>query len=122
MAQAFLHAGKHRLLVAHLGIDHPVGMQTRLGQRRGEEIAARHAPEHLSRCPRGNAGSKQCCGRAMDRAIAAARHLVQRPQSEAAARNPAVNRLDPERQNTGRALTARFDTGDLVAERGNLGF
>ena len=40
MAQAFLHAGEHRLLVAGLDIDHPVGMQPGLGERRREQVAA----------------------------------------------------------------------------------
>lgn len=122
MAQTFLHAGEHRLLVAHLGIDHPVGMQPRLRQRRGEEIAPGHAPEHLSRCASGDAGSEQGRGGAMHGAVAAARNLMQRAQRQTTAGHLAVHSLDAERQDAARALTTRFDTGDPVAERGKLGF
>lgn len=118
MPQPFLHTGEHCLLVSDLGIDHPVWVKARLRQRGGEEIAPGHAPEHLSRYARGDAGGEQRGGRAVDRAIAAAGHFVQCAQRQAAARHLAVHRLDPERQHAARTLAARFDTGNLVAERG----
>jgi len=118
MPQTFLHAGQHRLLVAHFGEDHPVGMKPGLRQRGREQIAPRHAPEHLATRSGGNAGGEQRRGRAMHRTVAAASDLMQRAQRQPAAWHLTIDRLDPERQDATHALTARFDTGDLVAERG----
>lgn len=118
MAQTFLHARHHCLLVADFGEDHPVGMKPGLRQRGREQIAPRHAPQHLSGRAGGDPGGKQRSGRAMDRAIAAASDLMQRAQRQPAARHLAVHGLDSEGQDATRALTARFDTGNLFAERG----
>ncbi len=120
MPQSFLHAGQYRLFLADFGEDHPVGVQPGLRQRRGEEIAPRHAPEDLTRCARGDAGGEQRRSRPMDRTIAAASDLVERAQRRTAARNSAVHHLDPEWQHAARTLADRFDAGDLIAEREKL--
>ena len=77
MPQSFLETGQHRLLIGRLDIDHPVGRQPGLSERRREEVLAGDAPQHLAPCPRGNSCGKQRRRRAVDRAIAAAGHLMQ---------------------------------------------
>jgi len=86
MPQPFLHAGEDGLVVARLEIDHPVRSEASLCQRRGEQVGAGEAPQHLAACAGGDPTGKQRCGSAIDRAVPAARHLMQRPESEAAAR------------------------------------
>ena len=85
MAQSFLEAGEHRLLVAGLDVDHPGRRQAGLGKRGREQILAGDAPEHLAFGARGDAGGEQRRRRAVDRAVAAARHLVQRAEGKPAA-------------------------------------
>ena len=47
-AQPFLHAGEHRLAVACLDMDDPVGEKIGLLESRREQIRMHDAPEHLS--------------------------------------------------------------------------
>ena len=75
--QSFLEAGQDRLLIGRLDIDHPVGRQPGLSEGRREEVLAGDAPQHLAPRPRGNSRGKQRRRRAVDRAIAAAGHLMQ---------------------------------------------
>ncbi len=77
MAQALFHAGEHGLVIAGLDIDHAVRDQPRLRHRRREQIGSGEAPEHLAATPRGNPGAEQCRRCTVNRAVAAARDLMQ---------------------------------------------
>ena len=77
MTQSFLETGQHGLLIGRLDIDHPVGRQPGLSEGRREEILAGDAPKHLAARPGGNSRGEQRRRRAVDRAIAAASHLMQ---------------------------------------------
>ena len=85
MPQPFLHAGEHGLVVAGLDIDHPVGSEAGLGERRREQVRARDAPEHLALGAGRDAGGEQRRRRAIDRAVATAGDLVQRAERQPAA-------------------------------------
>lgn len=78
MAQAFLHAGEHGLVVACFDIDHAVRRETGLGERGREEVGPRDAPENLADRARCDPGCEQCGGCAVNRAIAATRNFMQR--------------------------------------------
>ena len=85
MAQAFLHAGEHGLVVAGLDVDHPIGDEARLSDGRREQVGPRHAPKNLALRPRGDACAEEGRSRTVDRAIAAAGDLM-----ESAERQPAT--------------------------------
>ena len=89
MPQPFLETGQHRLLVAGLDIDHAVGREAGLGERRREEVLPGDAPQNLARGARGDPGGEQRRGRAIDRAVAAAGHLMQRAERQSASRQDA---------------------------------
>jgi hypothetical protein len=91
MAQTFLETGQHRLLVARLDIDHPVGGQADLRQSWREQIGFGHAPQHLAGCACGDTGCKQRRCRPMDCAFAAARHFMQTAERQSALRQPLVD-------------------------------
>lgn len=76
VTKAFFKAGKERLLIACLDIDHTVRSEPRLRESRGEEVGSRDAPEHLSLGASRDAGGKKSSGGAIDRAVAAACHLM----------------------------------------------
>lgn len=98
MAKSLLETGQDGLFVAGLDMDDPVGRQASLGQRRGEEVLAGDAPEHLAAGPCGNAGGEQRRGRAVDGAGAAAGDLVERAERQAAVRKVVVQDLQAEWQ------------------------
>ncbi len=79
-----LETGEYGLVVAGLDIDDAVRRQTGLRQRRREQIWPRHAPQHLSPHPGSDAGGKQRSRRAMNGAVAATRHLMQRAERQPA--------------------------------------
>ena len=78
--QAFLETGQQRLVVTGFDIDDAAGKQAGLGQGRGKEILSCHAPQHLAFGAGCNSGGEQCGGRAIDRAVAATRHFMQRAE------------------------------------------
>ena len=119
MAQPFLHAGQHRHIIPGLHIDHPVRAQARLLETGGEEIRLRDAPEHLSRQTRGNPGRKAGGSRSVHRAIAAARHLVQAAERQAAPRQAAVQIGQAKGQGTTRPSTVTFHGRDLLTQGGD---
>ena len=77
MAQPFLHAGEHGLVITGLEIDHPVRSEPGLRQGRGEQVGPRQAPQHLAARAGGNPTGEQGGSRTVDRTIPAAGHLVQ---------------------------------------------
>lgn len=88
MAQAFLHAREHGLVVAGLDIDHPVGDQPGLGDGRREQVGPCDAPEDLAFRPCGDACAKEGRSRAVNRAIAAAGDFMQRAERQPATGQP----------------------------------
>ena len=116
MTNALLETGQHRLLVAGIDIDHPVRAQTDLGQGRREQVLPGDAPQDLAPGPGGDAGREQRCGRPVDRGIAAAGHLVQRPERHPSPREPVVYGPDPERQDGAGALRQSLKLLNLLAK------
>jgi len=121
MAQSFLATGQHRLLVLRLHVNDTVRRQTGLGEGRGEQILPDQAPQHRPLAARGNPGGEQGGSSAVNRAIAAASHFMQRPQREAAARQTRVNRRQTERQRRRHRAVTGFNSPDFFAQNGNGG-
>ena len=99
-----------RLLIARLDIDHAIGHEPGLREGRGEQVLPGETPEHPATQPRSNSRRKERRGGAVDRAMAAAGHLMQRAERQSPTREMLVDRLDAEGQYqspaTGRALEA----------------
>ncbi len=66
-------------------------------------------------------GGEQSGSGAINRAIAAASHFVQRPQRQTAARQARVNRRQTERQHRRRMAVTGFNSLDFFAQNGNGG-
>ena len=75
--QAFLETGEDGGFVAGIDIDHAIGIEASLGQRRREEIRAGHAPQHRSLDPGEDAGGEQRGGGCVDHAGRSARNFMQ---------------------------------------------
>ena len=86
MTQALLETSQQRLVVAGLDVDDATGKQAGLRKGGSKEILPRHAPQHLARCARRDSGSEERCRRAIDRAVAAARHFMQRAEGQSSTR------------------------------------
>ena len=86
MPQAFLKTDEDRLFVARLDIDHAIGHEPGLCEGRGEQILLCDTPEHLATQPRRDSSRKERRGRAVDRAMAAAGHLMQSAKCQSASR------------------------------------
>lgn len=87
--------------------------------RRCEQIGPGNAPQHLARRARGNTGSEECRGCAIDGAISTTRDLVQTAKSQSPSRQNAVNRGHSERQNLTLACIPTFETRDAFSKLGN---
>ncbi|KEZ18649.1 hypothetical protein CP98_02360 [Sphingobium yanoikuyae] len=85
MAQAFLHAGEHGLVVAGFEIDHAIGCKACLGDRWREEVGARDAPKDLALRAGGDPGAEEGGSGSIDRAVAAAGDLMQGAERESSA-------------------------------------
>lgn len=86
MAQALLKAGEDGLLVAAFEIDDSVGFQPGLREGRCKQISAGDAPEHFPARAGGNSRDKEGRRGAVNRAVAATTHLMQRTMRKPAAR------------------------------------
>lgn len=113
MAQAFLHAGEHGLVVTGFDIDHPIRGKAGLGECGSKEIRSGDAPKHFalgagsySRCEKRGSGT-------VDGTVAATCNLVQGADCQPVARKARVNLGDPERENRSCASFPAFDLGDL---------
>ena len=98
MPQTFLETDEDRLFVARLDIDHAIGREPGLREGRGEQILPCDTPEHLTTQPRRDSCRKERRSRAVDRAMAAAGHLMQSAKCQSASRQMPVDRLDAEGQ------------------------
>ncbi len=86
MAQSFLHAGEHSLIVAGFEIDHAVACEACLSDGRSEQVRARDAPEDLALGAGGEARAERGGCRPVDRAVTAAGYLMQGAERETTAR------------------------------------
>ena len=77
MAEPFLHAGQHGLVIACFEIDYAIGRETSLSDRRREEIWTRDAPQDLALGPCRDTRAEQCRRRPIDRAVPAPCDLMQ---------------------------------------------
>src|ERR1700730_3669481 len=74
--QTLLETDEHSLFVSRFDIDQAIGREPGLREGRGEQVRARDAPQHLPPSARGNSHRKKRRGGAVDRAVAAAGHLM----------------------------------------------
>ena len=109
-------AGEHRLLVAGLDMDHPIGMQPGLAQGRREQVGPGHAPEDRAGGTGDDPGREQRRCRTVDRAIGATGHLVQGAKRQPAVRQAGVDGRHPERQHASAHMTAHLDRSDARAQ------
>lgn len=77
VTQAFLETGQQRLVVTGFDINDTAGKQSGLGQGRGEKVLSCDAPQHLASGAGRDSGGEQCGRCAVDRAVAATRHLME---------------------------------------------
>ncbi len=112
MPQTFLETDEDRLFVARLDIDHAIGHEPSLREGRGEQILPCDTPEHLTMQPRRDSRHKERSSRAVDRAMAAAGHLMQSAKCQSASRQMPVDRLDAEGQHRPPAAGRAFEPLD----------
>ena len=74
-------------------------------------------PPAAWRSARCDTGRKQGGDGPVDGPVAAASHLMQRAERQAAGGQPAIERGQSKRQHAARRTSTRLDTGDLRAER-----
>ena len=116
MPDTFLEAGQHGFLVAGIDIDDPVWTETDLSQSRREQVLPGDAPENFALGPRGDAGREQGGRGAIDRGVAAAGHLMQRPERQTSAGKSVIYGSDPKRQDRAGAQMCTFEALDLLAK------
>ena len=114
--QAFLEADEDRRLIARLDIDHAIGHEPGLREGRGEQILPGETPEHLAARARRNSRREESRGRAVDCAMAAARHLMQRAKRQSASREMPVDRLETEGQHQSPAARRALAPPDALAK------
>lgn len=122
MAQPFLHAGQHGLVIASFEIDYAIGRETSLSDRRREEIWTSDAPEDLALGSSRDARAEQSCRRPIDRAIPAPCDLMQGAKRQPATGESRVDVGNPKRENRFGAPASAFDLFDLRAQRFYGGF
>jgi hypothetical protein len=98
VAQAFFETSQHRLLVSRFDIDQPVRREPGQSERWSEQVLVRDALQHAPPDPCRDPCGEECSGSAVDRAVAAAGHFVQRSERQSAFRQMLINGLDAERQ------------------------
>jgi hypothetical protein len=98
VAQSFLEAAQHSLVVTAFDVDHARRRQAGLGDRGHEKIGPRQAPQHLASRSRSASGGEQGRRGAVHGAIAAAGNFVQRPEGKTAVGKNPVDRIKAERK------------------------
>lgn len=121
MAQALLHAGQHRLVVARLHVDDAIRNEARLRKCGGEEIGTRQAPKHLSATPGGHSGAEQSGGGPVDGTVAAAGDLMKGPERQPPTRQARIDPRDSEREDSAATSASALDPLDMVAQRPKCG-
>lgn len=113
MAQTFLHAGEHGLVVTGLDVNHAIRRKAGLGERGGKEVRSGDAPKDFALGAGSYSRREQRGSGTVDGTVAAACNLVKGSDSEPIARKARVNLGDPERENRSCASFPAFDLGDL---------
>ena len=103
-------------LVARLDIDYAIGHEPGLREGRGEEVRPREAPQNLSPRAGRDTRRKERRGGAMDRAIAAARHLMQRAERQSASGEMPVELFNAEGQHSPPAASRALEAPDARAK------
>ncbi len=116
MPQTFLETDEDRLFVSRLDIDNSIGHEPGLCEGRGEQILPCDTPEHLATQARRDSRHEERRGRAVDRAMAAAGHLMQRAKCQSASRKMPVDRLDAEGQHQSPAASRALEAPDALAK------
>lgn len=116
MPQAFLTTGQHRLFIASLEIDDAIRHEPGLREGWSEQVSPCDAPKHPAACPRYDSRCKKRRGRAVNRAIAAARHLMQRAKRQSALREMPVDRLDAEGQHRAPSAGSALEAPDTLSK------
>ena len=117
MAQPFLEARQRRLLIPGFNVDHPIRRQPCRFQPRRKQILVPHAPQDLALGARHDAGRKQSRSCTIQRAIACTGDLMQRAQSQSAARQTCIHLRQPKRQNAAQAAIGRLKPTDFFAQK-----
>jgi hypothetical protein len=113
--QAFLETDVDRRLVPRFDIDHAIGDEPGLGEGRGEEVPPNDAPQRPAAGPSGDSRRKERRGGAVDRAFAAAGHLMPSAERQAARQMP-VDCLKTEGQHQTPAAGRAFEASDPLAK------
>ena len=114
--QTLLETDENRLFVSRLDIDHAVGHEPGLHESRGEEVLPGDAPQHKAAGPGGDSRRKERRGGAVDRAMAAAGHLMQSAERQSASRQMPVDLLDAEGQHHSPACGRAREALDALAK------
>src|SRR5258707_4005454 len=116
MPQSLLEACEHRWLVTRFQVEDTFGQETGLRDGGREEVLACDTPQDLASRARGNSRGEQCRRRAVDRAIAAAGHLVQGAERQSTLRQMLIDRLNAERQHGPRTRGSPFETLNALSK------
>lgn len=119
MAQPFLETGKQRLFITGLDMDHAVGRQACLGDRRREKVGEGDNPKHLTSGSRRNSCRKQSCRCAIHGAIAATRDFMQTAQPKSTSRKSPVDVGQTERQDFPRARSTALQVRNALLKLGD---
>ncbi len=117
MSQPFLEARQRRLLITGFDIGHPIRRQPRRFQPRRKQILIPHTPEDLAIGARHDAGRKQSRRGPVQCPISSTGDLMQRAQSQPAARQTRIHLRQPKRQNTAQAAIGRLKATDFFAQK-----
>ena len=91
LPQTLFHDGQDLPLAEGLGVDHAIGVQARIHEARGEQVAAAEAPEHRAFEPGGDAGHEEGRGAGELGRRTSLDHLVQGSESQPALRKSVVD-------------------------------
>jgi hypothetical protein len=117
MPQSFLETSQYRLLVSRFDINHPVRRKPGQSECRREQILSGDAPQHAPPRPCRDPCGKERSRSAVDRAVSAPGHFVQRPEHQSAFRQMLINGLDAERQDRSPVSRPALKASNALAKR-----
>jgi len=112
MPQAIFHQGEQFGVVMRLRIQHTSWVQSRLKQRRSEQIPRAYHPQNRALGTSRDSSQKQGGGSIVTPIAAFPCHLVQRVPAQPPIGKPPVEKLDSERQHRTRHFNTAFDSAD----------
>lgn len=119
MPKAVFHQRQQLGIVTRLGIEHPLGIETRLVKPGREQVAGAHDPQDRPVRPRRNAGHEQDGRGIIAPAGALPRNLVQRIQPEPLSGQPFIDCRDTEGQHGAATRPIAFDGAQSLTQFGN---